>query len=81
MNKLPVTVLSGFLGAGKTTLLNKELTSLDTVADRGMGMNDEATLRQKLDTCLLTDAEMKQGYRRWAGYRDPFPSWDGDIDA
>ncbi|PJF29773.1 MAG: hypothetical protein CUN52_06665 [Phototrophicales bacterium] len=40
---------------------------------------DEDALRQKLDACLLTDAEMQQGYRRWAVYRDPFPSWDVDI--
>lgn len=40
---------------------------------------DEATLRQKLDACLLTDTEMRQGYRQWAGYHDPFPSWDGEI--
>jgi G3E family GTPase len=39
---------------------------------------DEKALRSALDACLLTDAEMKQGIRRWAGYKDPFPSWDGD---
>jgi G3E family GTPase len=37
---------------------------------------DEKTLRSALDACLLTDDEMKQGVKKWARYRDPFPSWD-----
>ncbi len=41
----------------------------------GVDMND-AELRSKLDACLLTDDEMKHGIKKWAKYRDPFPSWE-----
>jgi len=36
----------------------------------------ESELRSKLDACLLTDDEMKQGIKKWTKYRDPFPSWE-----
>jgi len=43
---------------------------------------DEPALRQMLDSCLLTDAEMAQGPEVWAEYPDPLPAWavDGDHD-
>ncbi len=41
----------------------------------GIGM-DEAALRARFDTCLLTDAEMAKGPKAWARYEDPFPSWE-----
>jgi hypothetical protein len=36
---------------------------------------DEATVRAKIDACLLTDAEMTQTVSDWLAYDDPFPSW------
>lgn len=36
---------------------------------------DQAAVRTALDACLLTDAEMGQGWRRWRRFEDPFPAW------
>lgn len=41
----------------------------------GIDMN-EAALRQRLDACLLSDAEMTQGPRAWLAYDNPFPAWE-----
>ncbi len=41
----------------------------------GIELNIPAVQNQ-LDACLLTDAEMVQGSKKWARYRDPFPAWD-----
>jgi G3E family GTPase len=42
----------------------------------GAGM-DEALLRRDLSLCLLTDAEMSLGERRWREFDDPFgKDWD-----
>lgn len=43
----------------------------------GIGM-DEPALRNQLNACLLTDAEMRGGPRAWAQLPDPFPAW-GDA--
>ena len=40
----------------------------------GIGM-DEAPLRQRLDACLLIDAEMRLGSDGWKTFDDPFPMW------
>jgi len=40
----------------------------------GIGL-DEATLRTRLDACLLSDAEWHAGSRAWSALLDPFPAW------
>ncbi len=36
---------------------------------------DEATLRARLDSCLLTDVEMAAGCEGWLQFPDPFAEW------
>jgi G3E family GTPase len=41
-----------------------------------IGMNmDEANLRERLNHCLLTENEVKQGEKKWKKFKDPFPEW------
>lgn len=50
----------------------------------GIGMEEE-DLRQRIDDCLLTDAEMLLGREAWKAFTDPFPQWrmghshEGDL--
>jgi G3E family GTPase len=37
---------------------------------------DEATLRQKLDQCLLNREEMRRGLKSWRQLANPFPGWE-----
>ncbi len=37
---------------------------------------DEAAIRQRLDACLLTDAELAGGPQAWERLDDPFPAWE-----
>ncbi|WP_354685875.1 GTP-binding protein [Cupriavidus necator] len=41
---------------------------------------DHAALQDRLDACLLSDAEMAAGVDAWAAYPDPFPAWVDDFD-
>ncbi|MDQ8044371.1 MAG: GTP-binding protein [Patulibacter sp.] len=43
---------------------------------------DRAELTNRLDACLLTDAELRVGPSSWVAFEDPFPSWEfiGDED-
>ncbi|EIW4433074.1 cobalamin biosynthesis protein CobW, partial [Escherichia coli] len=40
----------------------------------GMDMN-ESELRNRLDSALLTDAEMAEGPQKWRHYSDPVEPW------
>lgn len=45
----------------------------------GQGLDHE-TLRDDLETALLTPDEMEAGPLGWAGFRDPFPAWVAEPD-
>ena len=41
---------------------------------------DESAIRERLDRCVLTGAELEEGPDRWVHYDDPLPEWDLSCD-
>lgn len=42
---------------------------------------DDAKIKKSLDSCLLTKSELLLGPDEWAQFSDPFPDWDGNMEA
>lgn len=41
---------------------------------------DEAAIRARLDSCVVTGREFEKGPKKWAHFRDPLPEWDLSCD-
>tara|TARA_Y100000814_G_scaffold239466_1_gene183789 strand:- start:3128 stop:3385 length:258 start_codon:yes stop_codon:yes gene_type:complete len=85
MNKLPVTVLSGFLGAGKTTVLtnvlnNRQGKKVAVIVNDMSEINiDKNKIIKLLDECLLSKEDLLLGVKHWKTFSDPFPKW-GELE-
>ena len=87
-DRLPVTVLSGFLGAGKTTVLghilnNRENKKVAVIVNDmrqelifiGQKLDKDAMIKA-LDEFLVTPEDLKKGEEFWTNLNDPFPLWE-----
>jgi G3E family GTPase len=45
-----------------------------------IGTKEREGMRERLEACLLSDAEMALGPTGWADFDDPFPEWDSFDD-
>ena len=63
-------------GKGLLMVHTWEVAVIAQTVNRELGYNvDRQKLERMIDTCLLTEAELKKGNRFWMNFNDPFPSW------